>query len=220
MDYYVSASTPGSFLPSRNSSLAPPPVEMCVIWSATPAWLIAVTESPPPMIDVALLFAATAFAMALVPTAKRGNSKTPAGPFHTIVRPFAIICSIAATDFGPMSSPCQSAGKFFDLSHGWVLASLAKFVGEHVVDRQQQIHALGLRLGERFLRHVDLVFFNERFAGRDAQRALEGVGHAANDDQGVDLVEQILDHVDLAGDLRAANDGDERLLGDSRALPR
>ncbi len=33
----VSASTPGSFLPSRNSRLAPPPVEMWVILSATPA---------------------------------------------------------------------------------------------------------------------------------------------------------------------------------------
>jgi hypothetical protein len=35
-DYFlsVSASTPGSFFPSRNSRLAPPPVEMCVTWSA------------------------------------------------------------------------------------------------------------------------------------------------------------------------------------------
>src|SRR5579864_8660215 len=32
---FVSASTPGNFLPSRNSSDAPPPVEMCVILSAT-----------------------------------------------------------------------------------------------------------------------------------------------------------------------------------------
>src|ERR1700722_1985265 len=80
---FVSASTPGSFLPSRNSRLAPPPVEMWVIWSATPAWLMALTESPPPMIDVAVRLAATARAMALVPTAKRGNSNTPAGPFHT-----------------------------------------------------------------------------------------------------------------------------------------
>jgi hypothetical protein len=36
------------------------------------------------MIEVAALLAATALAMALVPTAKRGNSKTPAGPFHTL----------------------------------------------------------------------------------------------------------------------------------------
>src|ERR1039458_4687497 len=41
----VSASTPGSFLPSKNSSEAPPPVEMWVIWSATPAWLTLETGS-------------------------------------------------------------------------------------------------------------------------------------------------------------------------------
>src|SRR5579871_5899229 len=64
------ASTPGSFLPSRNSRLAPPPVEMWVILSATPAWLMAETESPPPMMEVADLLAATARAMALVPMAK------------------------------------------------------------------------------------------------------------------------------------------------------
>src|SRR5258708_20677912 len=44
----VSASTPGSFLPSKNSSDAPPPVEMCVILSATPASCTAATQSPPP----------------------------------------------------------------------------------------------------------------------------------------------------------------------------
>lgn len=32
-----SASTPGSFFPSRNSNDAPPPVDICVILSATPA---------------------------------------------------------------------------------------------------------------------------------------------------------------------------------------
>src|ERR1700689_1530456 len=110
----VSASTPGSFLPSRNSRLAPPPVEICVIWSATPAWLIAETESPPPMIDVAVRFAATALAIALVPTANRGNSNTPAGPFHTIVFAVKITCSMAGTDCGPMSRPCQFSGKSFE----------------------------------------------------------------------------------------------------------
>src|SRR3569833_1420721 len=112
------ASTPGSFLPSRNSRLAPPPVEMWVIWSATPAWLMALTESPPPMIEVAALLAATARAMALVPLAKLGNSKTPAGPFQTMVRAREITSSIAATDLGPMSRPCQSAGKSVEVSQG------------------------------------------------------------------------------------------------------
>ena len=48
----VSAATPGSTWPPRNSSDAPPPVEMCVILSATPALLIAAIESPPPTIVV------------------------------------------------------------------------------------------------------------------------------------------------------------------------
>jgi hypothetical protein len=75
----VNASTPGSFLPSRNSRLAPPPVEMWVIWSATPAWLMALTESPPPMMEMAALLAATAWAMALVPTAKRETRRRRRG---------------------------------------------------------------------------------------------------------------------------------------------
>ena len=50
----VSAATPGSVCPPRNSSEAPPPVEMCVILSATPAFFTAAIESPPPMIVVPL----------------------------------------------------------------------------------------------------------------------------------------------------------------------
>src|ERR1039458_3825784 len=101
----VRASTPGSFLPSRNSRLAPPPVEMWVILSATPAWLMAETESPPPMMEMAVLLAATALAMAFVPTANLGNSKTPAGPFQTIVRAVETTSSMAAMDLGPISRP-------------------------------------------------------------------------------------------------------------------
>ena len=43
-----SAATPGSSMPARNSSEAPPPVEMWLILSATPADLMAFSESPPP----------------------------------------------------------------------------------------------------------------------------------------------------------------------------
>ncbi|KVI02347.1 hypothetical protein Ccrd_019323 [Cynara cardunculus var. scolymus] len=46
------ASTPGSVLPSNNSKLAPPPVEIWLITSATPTFSTAATESPPPMIVV------------------------------------------------------------------------------------------------------------------------------------------------------------------------
>src|SRR5690242_11900007 len=49
----VSAATPGKTSPARNSSDAPPPVETWVMRSATPASVIAATESPPPTIVVA-----------------------------------------------------------------------------------------------------------------------------------------------------------------------
>ena len=48
------ASIPGSVRPPRNSSDAPPPVEMCVMRSVTPAFAAAAIESPPPMIVVPL----------------------------------------------------------------------------------------------------------------------------------------------------------------------
>ncbi len=56
----LSASTPGNFLPSRNSSEAPPPVEIWVILSATPAALTAATLSPPPTMETAAPLSATA----------------------------------------------------------------------------------------------------------------------------------------------------------------
>ena len=66
--FSVSASTPGNFRPERNSSEAPPPVEMWEIFSATPALWTAATESPPPTMETADE-AATARAMASVPSA-------------------------------------------------------------------------------------------------------------------------------------------------------
>src|SRR3954447_16619332 len=106
----VSASTPGSFLPSRNSSEAPPPVEMCVILSATPACFTALTLSPPPTMEVAPALSVTACAIAVVPLANCGNSNTPIGPFHTMVRAREISSANFSTDFGPMSSAIMSAG--------------------------------------------------------------------------------------------------------------
>src|ERR1017187_3402364 len=110
--YYllVSASTPGSFLPSRNSSDAPPPVEMWEILSATPAALTAATLSPPPTIEVAAPLSATASAIFLVPLANASISKTPIGPFHTMVRALPISVQNNSIDLGPMSSAIMSAG--------------------------------------------------------------------------------------------------------------
>jgi len=56
------AATPGRVSPARNSSVAPPPVEMCEILPSSPAWLTAATESPPPTIEVAPFSVASATA--------------------------------------------------------------------------------------------------------------------------------------------------------------
>ena len=66
----LAATTPGKSFPSRNSSEAPPPVEMCVILSPKPRLLTAAAESPPPMIVVASV-SAKALATAIVPAARQ-----------------------------------------------------------------------------------------------------------------------------------------------------
>src|ERR1051326_4277543 len=58
----VRAVTPGKSSPAKNSNVAPPPVEMCVMRSATPALVTAATESPPPTTTVAPRSAASATA--------------------------------------------------------------------------------------------------------------------------------------------------------------
>src|SRR4051812_4021343 len=79
-DHQVSKfTTPGNALPSRNSRLAPPPVEQCETLSSTLNFLAAVAVSPPPTTVVApdAVAFATASAIALVEPANFSNSNTP-----------------------------------------------------------------------------------------------------------------------------------------------
>ena len=89
-----------------------------------------------------------------------------------------------------------------------------ELVGEDVVDGQEEADAFALSaLASAALGDVDLVGFDEGFAGGLALRVEEGVGHAAADEEGVGFVEQVVDDLDLVGDLGAADDGDEGLVG-------
>ena len=101
LKYYfsVSAATPGSSIPERNSSEAPPPVETCEILSVTPALLMAFSESPPPTTDTAP-DSATALAIATVPLSNGGFSNTPIGPFQMIVFAPAMILREVVDGFG------------------------------------------------------------------------------------------------------------------------
>src|SRR5215813_7947434 len=105
----VRAATPGSVRPSRNSRKAPPAVEMYPILSLTPAALTAAMVSPPP-ITLNAGAEATARAMATVPAANGGFSKTPIGPFHTIVLAVASTAVKRSTVRGPMSRPIWVSG--------------------------------------------------------------------------------------------------------------
>ena len=78
------------------------------------------------------------------------------------------------------------------------------------VNRQEQLNALVSSLLEQAECQLDLVFLAERGADLAALCLGEGVGHAAADDDGVALVDQVFDNADLVGNLSAAQDCNER----------
>ena len=82
-----------------------------------------------------------------------------------------------------------------------------------MIDRQLELHAT-LRRGRFDLpRLLELPVLHERSSDVDAARLEEGVRHCAADEQSVHPSEHVLDHVDLVGHFRAAEDRDERPLG-------
>src|SRR5690554_2835892 len=111
---HPSTSSPGRRLPSRNSRLAPPPVEMWPNWpSLNPSARTAAAESPPPTTESPLA-SVSASATARVPAAKASNSKTPIGPFQKTVADARIASAKRAAVCGPMSRPmpCSRQGVF------------------------------------------------------------------------------------------------------------
>src|SRR5215471_2476060 len=105
-----SAASPGSVLPSRNSRLAPPPVEMWLkALSGKSSCRTAAAESPPPT-TVSPATSLIALATAQVPAAKAANSNTPTGPFQKTVLASAGFAANSARVRGPMSRLSLSAG--------------------------------------------------------------------------------------------------------------
>ena len=81
-----------------------------------------------------------------------------------------------------------------------------------MVYRQQELHALVGSLLNHLTGIVQPVFFEQGLADAVALGLQEGIGHAAADDDGVSLFEQVVDDGDLVGDLGAAEDSDEGAL--------
>src|ERR1700732_2628534 len=138
----VSASTPGSFFPSRNSSDAPPPVEMWVILSATPAACTAATESPPPTIEIAPAFSAIARAVLKVPLlngAHFDGLRSDIEAHHVRRNRLPAVHKVDdGADFNSVSND--------------------------VIDRQQEFQLVILGLLQKPSREIEFVFFHARLA--------------------------------------------------------
>ena len=91
-------------------------------------------------------------------------------------------------------------------------------IGNHGVHRQQQLNALGRGLGHHVLAVVQLLVVHQGGAHAAALSGQEGEGHAAADDQGVYLLQKVIDDVQLVGNLGAAQNGDEGTLGIGQGL--
>src|SRR5690606_20907058 len=84
-----------------------------------------------------------------------------------------------------------------------------RIFGDNDVLRQHDLDAPGRRLLEELSGRLELIVLDQRGADLLALRLEEGVRHAAAHQDGVDPVEQVPQNVDLVGNLRATDDGDE-----------
>ncbi len=194
---------PGRVLPSRNSSDAPPPVEMCPkADSAKPSWRTAAAESPPPTTvrpgqpvragrerprPVAVRLELED-AHRAVPEDRAGVGE-PGGEQLRAVR----------TDVQP-----HPPGGDRVRGHDVVGGVGAERVGGHHVDRE---HHLDAQLGgplQVSAHGVELVGLQQAGAHLVALGGQEGVRHAAADQDPVGLGEQVVDHAELVRHLRPA----------------
>jgi hypothetical protein len=152
---------PGRVLPSSSSRLAPPPVEMWLIFSATPTFSTAATESPPPMMVQHALVGEfrQGVGNGLVPAANLSNSNTPMGPFQiTLLHCFRASWN-TFTSRGRCRSP--SSHREWRRCHGLAVGVGGKVISHHHIGGQQQFHAFLLGLGFQSLGQFQLVFFHQ-----------------------------------------------------------
>ena len=97
--------------------------------------------------------------------------------------------------------------------HGLAIGIGGEGIGQHHIAGQQQLHALGGRLGLQLLGQFELVLFHQALAHGQAAGFVEGENHAAADQHLVALVDQGFEHADLAAHLGAAHDRRQGTLG-------
>ena len=91
-----------------------------------------------------------------------------------------------------------------------------ELVGSDVVDGEDDLDVVLLGLLDDLADNLAAGLVEERVTNLDVlEGLLEGEGHGSGDDQAVDLGEEVVNELDLVGDLGATEDGEERT---SRAL--
>ena len=83
-------------------------------------------------------------------------------------------------------------------------------LGNHGVDRQYELAAFGLRLGHDLACGRQEIALAQRLTHRISPRGQKRVGHAAADDESVDLCQQVAEQVKLGRHLGSADDRRER----------
>ena len=206
----------GASLPSRYSRLAPPPVEM---WpnasSSKPRVRTAAAESPPPTTDSPSHLGQRLGDRPGAVGERRGlEDAHRAVPEHRPRRRRP-----------PRRTPAPSPGRCRGPSASAGIASAATTCGcgsrssdgnsvSTTMSVGSTISDAGL-LGppQVVAADVDLVLLEQALADLVALRLEEGEDHPAADQQRVGLAEQVVDHAELVGDLRAAEHDDVGPLG-------
>ena len=202
--------TPGSFRPDRNSSEAPPPVEMWVIFDSTPDCATAAAESPPPTIENAF-DSATARAMANVPCGELRILENAHGTIPDDGLRLSDDLGIVPDGF---RTDVESHAGRRRLRHG----------------RDLRIPCCPVRPQPRGPPAVrSTTFFCDALASRSFARSILSVStsdfpvsiplarkkrvrHRAADQDRVGDIDEIFDQLDLVGNLCAADDRNIRLL--------
>ena len=84
---------------------------------------------------------------------------------------------------------------------------------DHGVNGKEELYACFFSLCHHFLAVVNLFFIEERSTDGVALSSEEGVSHTAADDEGINLGEEVVDNVELIGNLSTAEDCNEGTCG-------
>jgi hypothetical protein len=206
---------PGRALPSRNSRLAPPPVLMNVTLSEIPLFLIALTESPPPMIEMQSP-RPRPLRPQRCPWRIRQFRKCPWGRSRgrswRWPRPRLYFARWSWDRYRPLPSrpQCCLPGC---ASRRACLGPKSRAGSRRLSSGRRNSTPFGLRLFEGGLGRFHLVRLGEAESPTLPPWARrKGVGHGPANEDGVGLVEQRIDDHDLVAHLGPAQDDNEGTL--------